>query len=114
MPATVRSARPKDRTYRFTRATTPGEPNTVSISEFKGRKCEVKHYWLSEFTCDGGRAFRWETFSCDGGNVYEVFISSNTAEEPHACCCRGHLKWGHQTVCRHIAVTCSLIERGRI
>jgi hypothetical protein len=103
-----------ERTYRFTPGPCPSGPHVVKITEKKGRKTEIKSYHLTEFPADGGRGFKWETFESDGGNIYEVFISDNTDEEPNRCCCKGHEQHGHKTVCRHIACTLSLMERDRI
>lgn len=114
----VRSAPVVNRTCRYFPGCDPAGPSLVEIEETKGKKTECKRYWLSEFACDGGRGFKWETFEqdCRDGEdgVYNVFISDDPTATPNSCECKGHLNWGHRTICRHIACTLSLMERDRI
>jgi hypothetical protein len=69
-------------------------------------------YYVREIPADFGRAFRWEKFVCQGGEVYCVNVGD--ASTPASCECKGHEKWGHKTVCKHVACTRKLIAEGKL
>ena len=43
--------------------------------------------------------------------TYDVHLD---AELGDSCTCKGHLRWGHRTVCKHIASVRELIARGEL
>src|SRR5258708_7939964 len=71
----------------------------------------LSHYYVTSLPGDFGRAFRWEKFACQGGEVYAVNVGDR--DNPASCECKGHLRWGHRTVCRHVACSRALIKAGK-
>jgi hypothetical protein len=86
------------------------------ITEGDGEKAKRCGYYLTPVPCDGGVAYHFEKFSTDeGGDAeardYDVYLS---AHGNHSCECKGHLRWGHKTRCRHVAALLALIAQGKL
>ena len=102
-PARQRKPRP-----RFVRLIRQGACLFLRIREVlsKGRE-KIDAYDLLEINADTGRGFR---LTKPDGTVYHV----NVGSKPETCECKGHLEWGHRTICRHRAALRKLIADGRL
>jgi hypothetical protein len=68
-------------------------------------------YWLSVLEADFGLAYRLEKFS--DGSTYDINVC--LADPRHSSCeCLGFLRWGHKTICKHVACLVALRSSGRI
>jgi hypothetical protein len=70
--------------------------------------------------CDFGRGFKltkrvWdrESFAYMDGDEYFVNLGGGRYNSDE-CECLGHLRWGHKTVCRHVAALRALEAAGRL
>jgi hypothetical protein len=92
----------------FVKLVRQGECLFMTIREVLSKKREkIDAYDLLEIGADTGRGFR---LTKADGAVYHV----NVGSKPETCECRGHLQWGHKTVCRHRAALRKLIAEGRL
>jgi hypothetical protein len=110
---TVKPTRPrKIRTVTVLNPCLPSGAVLVEVCERSSPTAEGKltHFYVREIPADFGRAFEWAKFGCQGGEMYHVNIGDK--DHPASCECLGHLHHGHRTVCRHVAATRALIERG--
>jgi hypothetical protein len=85
------------------------------ITVTRGARVEKSGYYVEALACDlGGRAFRVHKLP------HEVEEGQDPAYDVHldgansSCTCLGHLRWGHKTVCRHVACLLALVSRNRI
>jgi hypothetical protein len=70
---------------------------------------ETFAYFVDAIPADYGRAFCLSKFT---GESYDVNLGD--AQHPPSCECKGHLRWGHRTVCKHLAGLKALVEAGRL
>lgn len=89
----------KPRTVRLVRN---GDSLALVIREQKGRALQVDAYFLTR-TPDGWKLGKHE------GTSYTVRLAGKPS-----CSCKGHQRWGHQTVCRHIAALTKLVALGKL
>ncbi len=74
-------------------------------------------YWLKELTHDLGpaaRCFSVTKFAADrtaGDQPYYDVVISPAGDD---CDCRGHLRYGWKTACRHVAAVRCLIAKGKL
>jgi hypothetical protein len=68
-------------------------------------------YWLRPLAAEQGQAFELRKSISDGGEAYHVLLHGPAG---HSCECKGHLRWGHRTLCKHVASLLALIEQGKI
>jgi hypothetical protein len=85
------------------------------ITVAKGAKVEKSGYYVEALPCDlGGRAFRVHKLphEVEEGQdpAYDVQLDGANS----SCTCLGHLRWGHKTVCRHVACLQALVSRNRL
>jgi hypothetical protein len=69
-------------------------------------------YLLERLDADFGAAYRLEKL-CDEPVTYDVNLALGHGGHD-SCECLGHLRWGHRTVCRHVAALLKLRERGAL
>ena len=98
------------RTANLTPLMSSGE-HILTLTDGVGEQAKRAHYHLSCQRCDFGRGFRLEKLSLQGSTVYHVCLAT---DGKHTCDCLGHLRWGHRTICKHIASITTLTEQGRI
>jgi hypothetical protein len=83
---------------------------TVGTEEFA--------YWLDRLShCEGGvRAFRLTKFIATQttGSPDHYDVTVRPADGSGTCECRGHLRWGHKTVCKHRAALLALHRSGKL
>jgi hypothetical protein len=85
------------------------------ITETLGPKVTVTRYHLWRVEgAELGAAFNLRKFVADGGdgNAYAVNLGNGT--HPASCECNGWLRWGHRTVCRHLASLRALKAAGAL
>jgi hypothetical protein len=99
-----------NRTERTCRLDTFDGHRVLSIRQLTGRRGEETRYHLSEVPCDFGRGFELSKASCDGPETYHVHLDATG----DACTCLGNLRWGHKTVCKHVAAVKALIAAKRL
>jgi hypothetical protein len=66
-------------------------------------------YFIDPIASDYGRPFSLQKFD---GTSYDVNLGDH--DGPPSCDCPGHLRWGHRTVCKHLAACRALVEAGRL
>jgi hypothetical protein len=118
MTTTATPARkPRSKPARHVRVSEPVNGNyALLITEGEGEKAKRCGYYLEPLATPQGAGYRLEKFSTDAGtdpeaDHYDVYLS---AHGNHACECKGHLRWGHKTRCRHVACLLALIGQGRL
>ena len=84
----------------------------VEVEDRRPTTSKFSHYYISPIPADYGKAFRFEKFAAEGGEVYAVNLGDE--REPASCECLGHLRFGHKTVCRHIASARALVGAGKL
>jgi hypothetical protein len=94
------------------------------ITTGTGPKAKNFGYYLTAIPTDLGRGFHLEKLphqvEDDGPDSYDVLIDPRDVRLPpgqpgHSTCeCMGHLRWRHQTVCKHIASLLVLIKEGQL
>jgi hypothetical protein len=101
-------ARPRDqRLARWITAPTPDNSHGVlRIAE------KVTDYFCRRIESEiGGIAFELTKVEPREGEgeetVYHVLLDA--ASGKHSCDCKGHLRWGHRTLCKHIASLLTLL-----
>lgn len=110
MTTTTRKPRVKpSRKANVTRPNSKGE-RILTLTETTGTKVKGASYYLTLIPSDFGTGYRLEKFAIDGGDVYEVNLSA----DGNTCCCLGHLRHGHKTVCKHIASLTALTAAGKL
>jgi hypothetical protein len=77
----------------------------------QGKK--ASRYWLTRIPSEVGPAFRFEKFEVHGGERYDVCLGTDP-HEPPSCECKGHIRWGHRTTCRHLACLYALAAAGKL
>jgi hypothetical protein len=104
-----KAARKKDRTIRLL-ARVPGMPaGMFSITEAG----KTDRYFFSERPADFGRGFKVEKWSEAVRAVVQEYHVCLDGERS-SCGCKGHLRWGHRTVCRHVPGLAALAEHGKL
>ena len=81
----------------------------IEVEERGPLSSKAAHYYVDPIPADFGRAFRFSKFECQGGEVHETNVGGEG--EPAQCDCLGHQRWGHKTVCRHVAAVRALQAR---
>jgi hypothetical protein len=80
-----------------------------------GDKAQRYGYYVEPLACDFGLAFRFTKLAhqVEEGHdsYYDVLLDPRGH---HECFCLGHLRHGHRTVCKHVAVAAALVEAGRL
>jgi hypothetical protein len=79
-----------------------------------GPRVKVTSYRLREVPSDFGRAFELRKLEADGGEVYHVNLADGPDGPEDSCECKGHLRHGHRTVCRHVAGLKALAAAGKL
>jgi hypothetical protein len=106
---TCKPRTPKTRTVKLT-STAPGR-GLLTITE--GGKPTT--FYLHEVATElGGRAFKLEKFGADVRDEWDAVYFVHIGGDLDTCCCRGHQRWGHKTVCRHRAALRALLEAGKL
>jgi hypothetical protein len=109
-PARAKTRTPrKVSTVRFGLAPFEDDPGIIDIT-VDGKKAS---YFLSRVPSDFGEAFSLEKFTTHGNEeqeVYHVLLE----QDGFQCECKGHLRWGHQTRCKHIGAILKLKELGKL
>ena len=76
---------------------------------------ETTAYKVELLDADFGTAYRLTKFEAGrllpNGDTYDVRLETNGT---HSCECKGHLRWGHRTRCRHVAALLVLTGRGTL
>jgi hypothetical protein len=107
--ASKSKASKKDRTIRLL-ARVPGMvAGMFSITEAG----TTDRYFFSERPADFSRGFLVEKWSEAVRAVvqeYHVCLDGDRS----TCECKGHLRWGHRTVCRHVAGLVALAAAGKV
>jgi hypothetical protein len=85
----------------------PGSPALLEMTV--GNDCFS--YWLRPIPADEGQGFELRKMLGDGGEAYHVLLHG---PHGHSCECKGHLRWGHRTTCKHIASLLVLIAEGKL
>jgi hypothetical protein len=85
----------------------PGSPALLEMTV--GNDCFS--YWLRPIPADEGQAFELKKSITEGSETYHVLLHG---PHGHSCECRGHLRWGHRTVCKHVASLLALIAEGKL
>jgi hypothetical protein len=104
-------AKAKSRSIRLEAKLPDKVAGAFSITEGNDRDA----YFFCEFPTQWGRAFTVEKIQDSGLDpeaVYDVNVGGNG--QPASCECLGWLRWGHKTVCRHVAGMKALIAAGKI
>jgi hypothetical protein len=91
---------------RYARYWMPRDAARGILRIVKGAKVDL--YWVGEIDCDFGRGFAVEKWA--GVEVYHVHLDATG----DSCDCLGHIRWGHKTVCKHVAGIKACIQAGRI
>jgi hypothetical protein len=105
-PARQRKPRPKpERTVRLAVEPTAEKSGVFIITVGK----ETFPCFVDEISADYGRAFCLSKFD---GTSYDVNLGDE--QHPQSCECKGHLRWGHRTVCKYLAGLKALVEAGRL
>jgi hypothetical protein len=100
----VRKPRPNpERSVRLERSPTEEESGVLIITAGK----QTFPYFIDPIASDYGRAFSLQKLD---GTEYAVNLGD--AENAASCGSTGHQRWGHRTVCKHLASLRALIERG--
>ena len=70
-------------------------------------------YKLTELASDFGTAYRLHKADKGDGQSeqYDVCLQEGGRS---TCECKGHLRWGHRTVCKHVAALFQLRKQGKI
>jgi hypothetical protein len=85
----------------------PGTPALLEMAV--GNDCFS--YWLRPIPAAEGQGFQLRKMLQDGGEAYHVLLHG---PHGHSCECPGHLRWGHRTVCKHVAGLLALIAEGKL
>ncbi len=93
------------RTICLTALPTDDEPGVVVIHVGK----ETFPYFVDLLGSDYGRAFSLQKFD---GTSYTVNVGDHNA--PPSCDCAGYRRWGHKTVCKHVAGVRALVAAGKL
>ena len=78
----------------------------IRITERYPDKVEMMDYFVRSIPTDFGTAFEVTKIDTSNGEmpVYHVNLELPDHDKAkHTCECRGHLRWGHKTRCRHVA-----------
>jgi hypothetical protein len=87
---------------------------TASLLLLEIREGERRtRYFLTRIPSEVGPAYRFEKFVTHGGEVYDVCLGTDP-HEPPSCECKGHIRWGHRTVCKHLACVRALGIAGKL
>jgi hypothetical protein len=76
-------------------------------------KVEVFGYYVSGIPAAWGVAFHLEKFAADVQEGEPACYAVNIGPEP-SCECKGWLRWGHRTLCKHIRSLRQLHGQGRL
>src|SRR5262245_25544778 len=102
LPKSARPVKPSSKPARTMRVLARFASGLVlSVTEGK----TTTTYQVARLDGDLGPAFRWE--KADGGEVYDVLLGD--LDTAPSCECKGHIRWGHKTVCKHLAATRALL-----
>jgi hypothetical protein len=71
-------------------------------------------YKLTRLDADFGTAYRLLRADQGDGQGSEQYDVNLQDFGRSTCECKGHLRWGHKTVCKHIACLFQLQKQGRI
>jgi hypothetical protein len=75
---------------------------------------DIDGYLVRGIPADWGQAYEVEKLD-EAGTTYHVNLDVHAGRAArHSCECLGHLRWGHRTVCRHVAALLKLRERGEL
>lgn len=102
----TRQARKVNRTVNLHWPITSCVPGLMTITE-GARKDE---YDVLSIGSDFGTAFE---VTKHGGETYHVCLNWDGAGNS-TCDCKGHMQWGHKTVCRHVAALTALKNAGKL
>jgi hypothetical protein len=110
--------KPRPKPERFIRLCVPfnenGQNAVIRIREVKGKRNPVEteeRYFLSRVPADFGEGYFVEKIGPEAEESrYHVHLSA----DGNSCECRGHLRWGHKTQCRHIAGLLALRAAGKL
>ena len=74
---------------------------------------EVFRYWLERIPADQGHGFLLIKWEVEEGEPTQYNVNLH-GPKGHTCECRGHLRWGHKTQCKHVASLLELIAEGKL
>lgn len=90
----------------------------MTVTEVTGKKTLTTAYHLEEVDAGmGRRGFRLSKVERSTGTDKSPEADSYhvlTAPEGSACECKGHLRHGHKTVCKHVASLVALEAAGKL
>jgi hypothetical protein len=93
-----------------------GANGVIRIREVKGKRNPVAtedRYFLSRVPSDFGQAFYLEKIGAEAEESrYHVNLGADGTG--NSCECRGHLRWGHKTPCRHVGALLALRVAGKL
>jgi hypothetical protein len=72
---------------------------------------QLDHYFLKVIPCDFGHGFELTKLAGTCATVYHVALDPTAGR--HSCECKGFLRWGHKTLCKHIAGLLALAAAGQ-
>jgi hypothetical protein len=85
----------------------PGSPMLLEMTIGK----DSFSYWLRQLPSDFGSAYELRKSIAEGSETYHVLLHG---PHGHSCECKGHLRWGHRTVCKHVACLLALGDEGKL
>jgi hypothetical protein len=110
--------KPRPKPQRFIRLlvgfNADGANAVIRVREVKGKRAPVEteeRYFVSRVPADFGEGYFVEKIGPEAEESrYHVHLSA----DGNSCECRGHLRWGHKTQCRHVAGLLALKARGQL
>ncbi len=103
-----RKQKPRVKPARAVRLVTPPTEDESGVLVITVGK-QTFPYFIDPIASDYGRAFCLSKFD---GTSYAVNLGD--ADNHPSCECPGHLRWGHRTVCKHLASLRALLAAGKL